>query len=117
MPLALHRDTGDLPVCRFHGVHCRMGANWPMERPQEPFDALLELVIEARRSRGMPTDPHPRDLWQTDRHEKVPKAELRQREQETQELLAAATARNDQIEAGLRDERAAEANTEEQQHG
>jgi hypothetical protein len=105
MPLDLRSGTADLPVCRFHGVHCRMGGNWPLERPPEPFDAVLDLVIEAKQRLGKPFDPHPRDVWQTDRHEKVPKSELRQQEREAVALVVGLRAHNDQIEARLRDER------------
>lgn len=106
MPLALRPATADLPVCRFHSVHCRMGANWPTERPGTEMDELLDLITVARRKQGLPVEPHPREVWAVDRHEKVPKAELRQQQQETQELLAAARARNDQIEAELQGEQA-----------
>ncbi|WP_328449890.1 hypothetical protein OG780_19395 [Streptomyces sp. NBC_00386] len=101
MPLALHRDTADLPVCRFHGVHCRMGARWPTERPDQEMDELLDLIASGRRKAGLPVEPHPRDVWATDRHEKVPRAELRQQAQEAQELLAEARVRNDQMEAAI----------------
>lgn len=101
MPLALHRDTADLPVCRFHGVHCRMGARWPTERPAQEMDELLDLMAAGRRKAGLPVAPHPREVWATDRHEKVPKAELRRWDQETQELLAEARDHNAQMEAAI----------------
>ncbi|MFJ9474724.1 hypothetical protein ACIRRI_06870 [Streptomyces mirabilis] len=106
MPLDL-RGTADLPVCRFHGTHCRLGDNWPIERPPEPFDALLDLRAAGREKLGLPAEPHPRDVWQTDRHEKVPKSELRERRQEIDQAVAVQRAKNDQILAELRDERAA----------
>lgn len=115
MPLALQRVTDDRPVCRFHGVHCRMGANWPTERPDQEMDELLDIMAAGRRKAGLPVEPHPREVWAVDRHERVPKAELRQRDEEAQALLAAARARNDQIEAELRGERVAAA--EEERHG
>jgi hypothetical protein len=101
MPLALHRGTADLPVCRFHSIHCRMGARWPTERPDQEMDELLDLMATGRRKAGLPVEPHPREAWATDRHEKVPRAELRQRELETGELLAEAHARNDRMEAAI----------------
>ncbi|MEH0582822.1 hypothetical protein QA942_01410 [Streptomyces sp. B21-106] len=89
-------------VCRFHGVRCRMGANWPL--PYEPGieDDVLDLFGDARRSLGLEVAPHPRDLWRTDRHEQVPAEELARERRELEELIAAARARNDQLEAEIR---------------
>lgn len=94
------------PVCRFHNVHCRMGANWPLKREPQPEDDLLDLLADAQRSVGKVPAPHPRDVWATDTHELVPLEELARERREAEELLAAARARNDQIEAGLRAGRA-----------
>ncbi|MFF4836581.1 hypothetical protein [Streptomyces sp. NPDC001315] len=98
---ALGEPARDAPVCRFHGTHCRLGINWPLPYPGRPEDDLLDLVAEARRHVGKEPLVHPRDLWATDRHEQVPPEELAREKQELEELLAAARARNDQIETAL----------------
>ncbi|MGX9887354.1 hypothetical protein [Streptomyces sp. NPDC002276] len=98
------------PVCRFHGVHCELGANWPLDRAVvDPagvqFDELLDMIHRGRRAAGLPTDAHPRDLWAVDRHEQVPAAELAERERHAAELLAKAKADNAALEAQLQGER------------
>ncbi|MBO7938943.1 hypothetical protein ABZX99_02960 [Streptomyces antibioticus] len=96
--------------CRFHGVHCRLGANWPLDRAVvEPesaqLDELLDLAAQGRRKAGLPVDPHPRDLWAINMHERVPEAEIAQRKREAAELLAEMQARNEALETQLRAER------------
>lgn len=93
-------DRG-VPVCRFHGTACRLGVNWPLPYPGRPEDDLLDLLAEARRHVGAEPFTHPRDLWRTDRHEQVPPDELARQKREAEELLAAARARNDQLEAEI----------------
>ncbi|WP_405580703.1 hypothetical protein [Streptomyces sp. NBC_01092] len=101
---ALGEQKTDGPVCRFHGLRCRMGANWPLDYQEDPADELLDLFADARRSLGLEVAPHPRDRWRTDRHEQVPPEELARNKQEADELLTAVKARNDQLEAALRAE-------------
>ncbi|WP_093721027.1 hypothetical protein [Streptomyces sp. DI166] len=96
--------------CRFHSVFCQLGAVWPLDRAVvDPagvqLDELRDLQAQGRRAAGLPPRPHPRELWAVDRHERVPAAELAQREREAAEALAAALARNAAIEAELRGER------------
>ncbi|MFE9391189.1 hypothetical protein [Streptomyces sp. NPDC006784] len=92
------------PVCRFHGTACVMGARWPLERPADPMDDLRDLIIEAHEAMGSPCDPHPRDLWRTDRHELVPLSELAEQAAELELLLAEARAENEETIARLRGE-------------
>lgn len=99
---ALGEQRPDDPVCRFHGTACRLGANWPLPYEERPDDALLALFADARRSLGLEVAPHPRELWAVDRHEQVPAEELARKKQEGEELLVAARARNDQLEAEIR---------------
>lgn len=94
-----------VPVCRFHGTACRMGVNWPLPFPQERDVPLLDYIRELEQASGEELEPHPRDVWRTDTHEVVPQAELDEEERQLQELLVSLQARNDQIEAELRDER------------
>lgn len=97
--------TSKVPTCRFHGTACRMGANWPLPWPHTRQDiALRDLIRESQIKAGKEVGPHPRDVWRTDQHEKVPEAELRQRERELEELLASLRAMNDQMEAEMREE-------------
>lgn len=113
---AIGDQKGNAAVCRFHSVHCRMGANWPLPWPGLEADAeLIDLVRAAHISVGNEVGPHPRDVWQTDAHEVVPQAELDEQERELQALLAAVRARNDQLEAELRADRVAV--TKEEWHG
>lgn len=93
------------PVCRFHKTACRMGANWPLRYEPGPLDDLLDIRAAGRRSRGLEVEPHPRDLWAVDRHERVPQEELDREEREVEELLTAIRANNDQILAEIRGER------------
>jgi len=98
------------PVCRYHSVHCEMGRNWPLDRAavdsaSVQMDDLLDLIAEGRRKAGLPVGPSPRELWAVGRHEEVPAAELAEREREADELLAAAKAENEALEAQLRGER------------
>lgn len=89
------------PVCRFHGTVCRMGADWPAERPHDPVDTVRDLCRVARLRGGLPVDPDPRTLWAVQRHEQVPAAELLEREREVQAAIATARADNDQTLARL----------------
>jgi hypothetical protein len=97
----LGEPGSNMPVCRFHGTACRLGANWPLPYPGRVEDDLLDLIGDAKRHCGLEVAPHPRDLWATNRHELVPPAELARQKQEFEELLAAAKARVDQEEAEL----------------
>lgn len=81
-----------------------MGARWPTVRPPAP-DELLDLVIAGRKAAGLPYEPHPRDVWATDRHERVPDAELREGKREAAELLDRLKAKNERTLAELRGER------------
>lgn len=108
--LEFGRPSESPVVCRFHGVHCELGANWPLDRgvvePAEvQMDDLFDLIAEGRRKAGLAVVPHPRDLWAVGRHEEVSAAELAERGREAAELLAAAKAENEALEAQLRGER------------
>lgn len=99
----------DGPVCRFHGQHCQMGRNWPLDRAvADPvgwqMNDLVELIREAERAAGLPVGPSASELWAVDRHEQVPAAELAQRARELAEALAAAEAENEAMEAQIRGE-------------
>ncbi|MFJ9376828.1 hypothetical protein [Streptomyces sp. NPDC101455] len=103
----------DGPVCRYHGVHCGLGAVWPLDRAvADPagaqMDGLIDLIHEGRRKAGLPVEPSARELWAVDLHEQVPAAELAERDRELAELLAEAKAANEALEAQLRDERRGE---------
>lgn len=104
---ALGEEKRDGPVCRFHGQHCRMGANWPLAYEEGPLDELLDIRAAGRRRRGLEVEPHPRDLWAIDAHELVPLEELARERREVEELLARLRAENDQMEAELRGEQVA----------
>ncbi|MFE5872126.1 hypothetical protein ACFQ6V_26245 [Streptomyces roseifaciens] len=90
------------PVCRYHGVVCQLGRNWPVDRPADPFDEVRDLIRQVRIERGSPVDPDPRELWAVDEHEQLPEAVLLQEEREVVVLIAGLQARNDQVEAQLR---------------
>lgn len=99
----------DGPVCRFHGQHCEMGRNWPLDRAAaDPvgvqMDDLMAMIQRGRREAGLPADPTPCELWAVERHEQVPAAELAQYAREAAEALAEAKAKNAVIEAELRGE-------------
>lgn len=87
--------------CRFHGTECQMGARWPAPRPVHPVDEFIDMIREAKLSDGQPVGPHPRDVWATDRHERVPDAEIRERAAELAELIAEAEAENEVMYAAI----------------
>jgi len=96
----------DAPECRYHGTYCQLGANWPLDRTVvDPagvqMDDFLDLLHQAHRKAGLPVGPHPRELWAVDAHERVPEAEIAQRDRETAEALAEAHAKNERILAEL----------------
>lgn len=94
------------PTCRYHGTVCEMGANWPAPYPGNQMDDdLWDWILSLKRTDAEPAEQHPRTVWAIDRHEQVPEAELQQEQREYEELLASLQARNDQLEAQLRDER------------
>jgi hypothetical protein len=102
--------TPDGPVCRFHGLHCQMGRNWPLHRSiADPagwqMNDLVDLIREARRAAGLPVEPSPQELWAVNRHERVPDAELAAARAETARLIAEAEAENAVLEAQIRGER------------
>jgi hypothetical protein len=92
------------PECKFHGVHCQLGANWPLPYPRDQEIELVDLIRDAQRATGQEVEPHPREVWATDRHERVPDEEIAQRERELAEALAQAKAWNDALEAQIRGE-------------
>ncbi|NMI57100.1 MULTISPECIES: hypothetical protein [unclassified Streptomyces] len=114
---AIGEQQPNVPVCRFHGTACRLGANWPLRYEEGPVDDLLDIRAAGLRRLGLEVEPHPRDLWATDRHERVPQEELDRQKRELEELIAAQRAKNDQVEAELRDARAAVTATREERHG
>nr|WSY53799.1 hypothetical protein OG999_29270 [Streptomyces sp. NBC_00886] len=95
----------DGPTCKFHGLRCGMGANWPLPYEPGPFDELLDLHATARRARGHGVSPTPRELWAVARHEEVPAAELARKKEEVGELIATQVAKNERILAELLAER------------
>lgn len=107
---ALSEQKPHEPVCRFHGTACRLGANWPLRYEPGPLDDLLDMRAAGRFRRGLEPEPHPRELWAVDRHERVPAEELAREEREAEELLVSVRARNDQILAELLAERTFETN-------
>jgi hypothetical protein len=104
---AIGEQKAEAPTCRFHGQHCRMGANWPLKYVEGPLDDLLDIRAAGRRRLGLEVEAHPRDLWAVDAHDLVPPAELARERREVEDLLAGLRAQNDQIVAELRGERAA----------
>ncbi|MFD9099311.1 hypothetical protein [Streptomyces collinus] len=75
--------------CAFHGPACGMGT---VALPE-----VYTLAIRARQQLGMPAPP-------LDQHREMTPAERRQWDTEVGEALAAAKARNEQLEAALRGE-------------
>ncbi|MFC4500667.1 MULTISPECIES: hypothetical protein [Streptomyces] len=108
--LGITAVTTGVPECRYHGVHCQLGAYWPLDRAVVDstgvqMDELLDLIAQGRRKAGLPVAPHPRELWAVNAHERVPEAEIAQRNRETAALIAEAKAKNAVMEAEIRGER------------
>lgn len=91
----------DAPECRNHGTACAMGADWPQVYVHNREDELFEWLAEVRGDMG----PSRRERWAIDVHERVPEAEIAQRQRELAELIAEQEAKNKRILAELLDDR------------
>lgn len=89
------------PECRNHGRVCAMGADWPQPYIHDQEDELFEWLAEVRGGMG----PSRRERWVTHVHERVPAAEIAQRNREVAEAVAEAHAKNERILADLIAER------------
>lgn len=92
----LDRLAGNLrgpaePLCIHHGSACGIGTR--------ELSELYRMVIEAKRAQGQEVPP-------LDEHRLMTAEERKQYKREAGELLAAVQAKNDQIDAELRDEKA-----------
>jgi hypothetical protein len=91
----------DAPECRHHGTTCGMGVTWPQPYVHDQQDELLEWLADIRGDLG----PSRRERWAINVHERVPAAEIAQRERELAELIAEQEAKNERILAELLDDR------------
>jgi hypothetical protein len=91
----------DAPECRHHGTACAMGLNWPQPYVHGHEDELQEWLAELG---GEDLGPSRRERWSIHTHERVPQAEIEQRERELAEAIAAAEAKNAALEAQIRGE-------------
>jgi hypothetical protein len=87
--LEFGRPSDGEPMCVHHGPACELGT---VELPE-----IYRMAVEARRRLGMPAPP-------LDEHRVATPAEAARYRREYEEALAAAKARNDQMEAAIRGE-------------
>ncbi|MDC2952238.1 hypothetical protein [Streptomyces heilongjiangensis] len=78
-----------------------MGANWPQPYVHDQQDELLEWLAGIRGDLG----PSRRERWAVGVHERVPVAEIVQRDRELAELIAEQEAKNERVLADLLDGR------------
>ncbi len=84
-------------VCRYHGVHCQLGARWPLRYAEYHDAGLIDMIRNAKIRCGHEVGPDPREVWATDRHDRLSRKEVDAQEREMAELIAEAKEVNEEV--------------------